>query len=130
MNKTLLLGPEYLNFLAEMKRRIADARLSAARAVNRELILLYWDLGRAIVEKQTNHGWGESVVEKLAKDLREAFPHTTGFSAFNLWRMRQFYILYASPDFLAHLVPEIKKAARLSAPPPMRCGEARDGMMD
>ncbi|MCG3114993.1 MAG: PDDEXK nuclease domain-containing protein [Candidatus Manganitrophus sp. SA1] len=112
MNKTLLLGPEYLHFLAEMKRRITDARLSAARAVNRELILLYWDLGRAIVEKQERMGWGQAVIERLATDLGRAFPGTRGFSARNLRNMKQFYQAYSSPSIWQQAV------AKLSAPSP------------
>ena len=81
----------YARFLAELKTRIKSARLSAARAVNRELILLYWDIGRAIVEKQETEGWGQSVVEKLAVDLRTGFPDMCGFSASSLWRMRQLF---------------------------------------
>ena len=83
----------YARFLAELKTRIVSARLSAARAVNGELILLYWDIGRAIVEKQETEGWGQSVVEKLAADLRAEFPDMRGFSASNLWRMRQFFFI-------------------------------------
>jgi DUF1016 N-terminal domain len=102
---------EYALFLGELKQRIALARLSAARAVNQNLILLYWDIGRGIVEKQKELGWGESVVELLSRDLQLAFPGLTGFSAFNLWRMRQFYVVHSSPEFLAQLVPVMQKAS-------------------
>lgn len=73
------VSPEYRQFVADLKARIGAAQLSAARAVNRDLILLYWDIGRAIVEKQTLLGWGESVVEQLARELRQAFPQMRGF---------------------------------------------------
>ncbi len=116
MKQKSIVSREYATFVTELKARIQAARLSAARAVNRDLILLYWDIGRGIAEKQETLGWGESVVEKLARDLQQAFPDTTGFSVFNLWRMRQFYIVHASPAFLAQLVPEMKKARSLSAP--------------
>ncbi len=99
------VGPDYTAFLAELKGRIVSARLHAVRAVNRDLILLYWDIGRSIVEKQETLGWGESVVEMLAKDLQKAFPAMHGFSANNLWLMRQFYKAYSSPGFLAEAVP-------------------------
>jgi len=89
--KTALTEPDYAAFLAELKGRIASARLSAARAVNRDLILLYWDIGRGIVEKQQILGSGESVIEKLATDLRVAFPAGTGFSPRNLRNMKQFF---------------------------------------
>ena len=71
--------PDYSAFLTDVKSRIQTARLAAGRAVNRELVLLYWDIGRGIVEKQNLLGWGDSVVEALAKDLAEAFPGIRGF---------------------------------------------------
>lgn len=101
-----LSTPDYAAFLAELKARIAAARLKAGRAVNRELILLYWDIGRGIVEKQQAAGWGDAVVERLAADPRAEFSDLRGFSSFNLWRMRQLYIEYSSPEFLAQAVPE------------------------
>ncbi len=67
-----------------MKGRIQTARLQAGRAVNRELVMLYWDIGRGIVEKQQVAGWGEAVVERLAADLRAAFPQ----GRYRTWRYR------------------------------------------
>jgi len=93
------LSADYAAFVGELKARIASARVSAARAVNREMILLYWDIGRGIVEKQQTLGWGESVIEKLAKDLQEAFPGGAGFSARNLRNMKQFFLAYSQPEF-------------------------------
>ena len=66
------------------------------RGRHHEAILLYWDIGRGIVEKQKAHGWGDSVVEMVAADLRRAFPGMRGFSANNLWLMRQFYSEYSA----------------------------------
>jgi hypothetical protein len=109
MRKTISL-PDYPAFLAALKERILQARTSAARAVNRDLVLLYWDIGRGIVEKQQTAGWGEAVVERLAADLRAEFPDMWGLSSFNLWRMRQIYIEYSSPEFLAQAVPEMARA--------------------
>jgi DUF1016 N-terminal domain len=74
----------YGAFVADLKSRIASARLSAARAVNSELVDLYWDIGASIREKQTAQGWGDAVVERLSRDLRLSFPGTTGFSAASL----------------------------------------------
>lgn len=104
--KPTRLIPDYAAFLAEVKSRIHFARLNAGRAVNRELILLYWDIGGRIVEKQTIEGWGESVVERLAADLRAEFPNLRGFSAVNLWRMRRFVAEHTAPAFLAQVVRE------------------------
>src|SRR5438876_2925307 len=96
-----IISSKYAPFLTELKGRVASARLCAGRAVNRELILLYWDIGRGIAEKQQTLGWGDAVVEMVAADLREAFPEMHGFSSSNVWRMRQLFLLHAQPDFLA-----------------------------
>ena len=93
-------------FVADRKTRIPSARLTAARAVNSELVGLYWDIGAAIREKQSAQGWGDGVVERPASDLRRAFPGTTGFSAINLWRMRQLHETHTAPEFLSQLVRE------------------------
>ena len=103
--------PDYAHFLTEVKGRIQTARLQAGRAVNRELVMLYWDIGRGIVEKQKTAGWGEAVVERLAADLRAEFPDMRGFSADNVWRMRQFYADHSTPEFLEQAVPELKRHA-------------------
>ncbi len=105
--KPALIAPDYSAFLAEVKGRIQSARLGAARAVNRELIRLYWDIGRDIVEKQQTLGWGESVVEMLAKDLREVFPDMRGFSSRNVWDMRRLYEAYSGSAILSQAVREL-----------------------
>jgi len=109
---TLLVSPEYRDFIAALKSRVQAARISAARAVNSEIILLYWDIGQGIVERQRALGWGESVVELVAADLRREFRGATGFSAQNVWRMRQFYVLHTQSDFLSQVVREIKKTGQ------------------
>lgn len=91
---TALSRSDYRAFLAELKERILHARVSAARAVNRDLILLYWDIGRGIVVKQQALGWGESVIDRLASDLQADFPGAGGFSPRNLRDMRRFYLAY------------------------------------
>jgi hypothetical protein len=94
---TTLSHPDYPAFLTALKARILHARTTAARAVNHELVLLYWDIGRGIVEKQQIAGWGDGVVERLAADLRAEFPDMHGFSSVNLWRMKQLYLDYTAP---------------------------------
>ncbi len=123
MTTKSLLSPDYAAFVSDLKARIQSARVSAARAVNRDLILLYWDIGRGIVEKQAQFGWGKSVVEMLSRDLRREFPDITGFSADNLWRIRQFHKEYADGAFLEQLVPELEKGGKrrfLEQPVPER----------
>jgi len=108
----VLASREYRDFIADLKSRIQSARISAARAVNSEVILLYWDIGQGIVQKQQELGWGDSVVELVAADLRREFPGATGFSAQNVWRMRQLYLLHTQADFLSQVVREIKKSGQ------------------
>ena len=69
----MLTTPEYRQFIEDLKARVTSARISAARSVNRDLILLYWDIGRAIVEKQQTLGWGESVVDLVSRTCRKRF---------------------------------------------------------
>ena len=116
---TLSMNADYRHFIEELKERITGARNSAARAVNRNLILLYWDIGRGIVEKQLTLGWGESVVEMVSADLRRAFPEMRGFSANNLWLIRKFYSEYSAAEFLEHLVQEMEMGPRHLLPQPV-----------
>jgi hypothetical protein len=101
--------PDYRRFIEDLKARVTAARISAARHVNRDLILLYRDIGRTDVEKQKTLGWDDSVVEMAAADLRRAFPEMRGFSPDSIWRMRQFYSEYADVSFLEQAVPEIER---------------------
>ena len=98
---------EYRQLLSEIKNRVRAAQLEAFRAVNRELVAMYWDIGHMIVTKQAGQTWGKSVVEKLAGDLQAEFPGICGFSSSNLWRMRLFYETYQTNEKLAPLVREI-----------------------
>ncbi len=107
---TLALTSDYKQFVTDLKSRIASARLSAARHVNRELVTLYWDIGQGIVERQKTLGWGESVVELVAADLKHAFPDMQGFSPQNVWRMRQLFLDHSSDDFLSQAVRELPKS--------------------
>ncbi len=84
----------YPRFFANIKERIAQARVRASLSVNRELIELYWYIGKMIVERQEREGWGKAIVEKLAIDLNSEYPDMQGFSSGNIWRMRAFYIAY------------------------------------
>lgn len=104
MKDSILAAPGYGEFLAELTTRVRVARLQAGRAVNRELVLLYWDIGRGIVEKQERAGWGDAVVERLAGDLRAEFPGVTGFSARSVWEMKRFYTTWSAPELLQQLV--------------------------
>ncbi|MDE2252688.1 MAG: DUF1016 family protein [Betaproteobacteria bacterium] len=80
----------YADWLADLKGRIHAAQQRATLAVNRELVLLYWQIGRDILARQASQGWGAKVIERLAHDLRAAFPEMKGFSRANLMYMRAF----------------------------------------
>ena len=98
---------DYSQLLAEVKERIRSAQYAALKAVNSELVGLYWDLGRMIAERQAGETWGKAVVRKLSDDLRQEFPGVGGFSVSNLWRMKAFFDLYRDQEKLAPLVREI-----------------------
>lgn len=104
---------DYLHLLSEIKERIRSAQYDAFKAVNKELVGLYWDIGRTIVERQEIEGWGRAVVERLSADLRQEFPGVSGFSVQNLWYMRQFYSEYHGNERLQPLVGEIAWAHNL-----------------
>ncbi|MGI4829825.1 MAG: PDDEXK nuclease domain-containing protein, partial [Janthinobacterium lividum] len=86
----------YAEFLAGMKSRIRGAQVRASLAVNRELVMLYWSLGRDILLRQQNEGWGARVIERLSHDLQAEFPGVEGFGARNLKYMRA--VAEAWPD--------------------------------
>ncbi len=98
---------DYGALLVAVKERVRAAQYQALKAVNRELVGLYWDIGRLIVERQANAGWGKAIVQQLAADLQREFPGIGGFSASNLWRMKAFFETYAGSEKLAPLVREI-----------------------
>ena len=85
----------YREFLVDLKDRIRKAQVIASLSASREMILLYWDIGKGIVDKQEHDGWGTNVIEELATDIQKAFPGIKGFSSRNIWRMRAFYLAYS-----------------------------------
>ncbi len=104
---TTHFNKDYTRLLQKLKERIRSAQYDALKAVNRQLIGLYWDIGKMIVGRQEKDGWGKSVVERLAGDLQQEFPGMLGFSAQNLWYMRKFYFEYRRFANLQPLVGEI-----------------------
>jgi len=97
----------YGNLLVEIKQRIRAAQYEALKAVNKELIVLYWDIGHLIVTRQKGQTWGKSIVKQLAKDLQTEFPGVSGYSTANLWRMKLFYESYVDNQKLAPMVREV-----------------------
>ncbi|CAN1209465.1 hypothetical protein TUMEXPCC7403_04530 [Tumidithrix helvetica PCC 7403] len=101
------LSETYTELLVAVKQRIRAAQYEALRSVNRELAMLYWDIGKMIVTRQQGETWGKSVVEQLAKDLQAEFQGVSGFSARNIWNMRSFYLSYSQNEKLQPMVAEI-----------------------
>jgi predicted nuclease of restriction endonuclease-like (RecB) superfamily len=102
-----LISKDYHSLLNDIKERIRSAQYEAIKTVNKELICLYWDIGKMIVSKQKDESWGKSIVNVLAKDLQKEFPGVAGYSSDNLWRMRKFYLHFKDNEKLAPLVQEI-----------------------
>ena len=98
---------DYIKFLTDLKSKIRQAQYKAYRAVNTELITLYWDIGQSIVDKQEKLGWGQKIIQKLSEDLQKEFPKNSGFSERNLKYMRQFYLEYKDSPKMQPLVAQI-----------------------
>jgi predicted nuclease of restriction endonuclease-like (RecB) superfamily len=105
---SLVQPPEgYADWLADLKARIHAARQRASLAVNRELVLLYWQIGRDILARQAEQGWGAKVVDRLAHDLRAAFPEMKGFSPRNLKYMRAFAEAWPDAEFVQEVLARL-----------------------
>ncbi len=94
MATELVLPDDYEAFLSDLKTQVQAARARAALQANSELIKLYWNIGQGILERQRNAAWGDKMLERLADDLRRAFPDMQGFSKTNLKYMRMFAVAY------------------------------------
>jgi predicted nuclease of restriction endonuclease-like (RecB) superfamily len=108
MPASLTPPPEgYADWLADLKDRIHTAQQRATLVVNRELVLLYWQIGRDILARQATQGWGAKVIERLAHDLREAFPDMKGFSRANLMYMRAFAEAWSEAEIVQQAVGQL-----------------------
>lgn len=105
--KSGILPAGYTSLLAALKARVRAAQLKAALSVNRELILLYWHIGRQILASQKAEGWGAKVVERLAKDLAAEFPGMKGFSRSNMLYMRAFAESFQEEEFVQQVAGQI-----------------------
>ena len=102
-----LSAGDYKPFLKEITEKIRNSQYEAMRTLNTALIRLYWDIGKEIYEQQQQKGWGKSIVEVLAGELKKEFPDVKGFSSRNLWNMRNFYVTYQADEKLQPMVAEI-----------------------
>lgn len=105
---SLIQTPEgYSDWLTDLKTRIHSAQQKASLAVNRELVLLYWQIGRDILTRQAEQGWGAKVIDRLAHDLRTAFPEMKGFSPRNLKYMRAVAEAWPEPKFVQQAAAQL-----------------------
>jgi predicted nuclease of restriction endonuclease-like (RecB) superfamily len=124
-----IAADSYGQFLADLKGRIQTAQLRASLAINRELVLLYWQLGRDILDRQERESWGAKVIDRLATDLKRAFPDMKGFSPRNLKYMRAFAEAWRDEAFCAsgactsHVVsqPRNPRKAHVARRPDLVC---------
>jgi len=106
--KNFLASPSnYEDFLNALKERIRRSQVQAALAVNQELIRLYWQIGRDILNKESEQGWGAKVVERLASDLKREFPDIKGFSARNIRYMKAFAEAYPDETILQRCIAKL-----------------------
>jgi predicted nuclease of restriction endonuclease-like (RecB) superfamily len=101
------LPGDYAGLLAGLKQRISTERLRAALAANAAMVLLYWDIGRAILQRQAQGGWGARVIDRLSADLRQAFPDMHGLSPRNLKYMRAFADAWPDPAIVQESLAQI-----------------------
>ncbi|GHV09329.1 hypothetical protein FACS189485_21790 [Spirochaetia bacterium] len=104
---TEMIPTDYAAWLGDLKARIHVAQQCATRAVNTEMIALYWHIGHDILERQNQQGWGAKVIERLSKDLRSAFPEMKGFSVRNLLYMRAFAEAWADETIVQGVLAQL-----------------------
>lgn len=109
------LDSEYMEWLLEVKKRYRNAQIKAAVKVNSEQLLFNWQLGRDLVLRRTEEKWGKGIVEQVSLDLQDAFPGVKGFSARNLWFMKQWYTFYSSKPEAALLVLELDEKIQVNS---------------
>lgn len=107
MAKSQSLPDTYPALLQELKQRIRESQLRASVSVNRELVLLYWRIGRDVLVRQERERWGAKVIDRLATDLKKAFPEMRGFSSRNLKYMRAFAAAWPDEVFVQQVAAQI-----------------------
>ena len=98
---------EYRDWVIELKSRIQSSQLKAAISVNKELLSLYWEIGKSISSKISKANWGTSIVEQLSVDLKNEFPNQKGFSRSNLFSMKQWFEFYSTSNLEASKIQQL-----------------------
>jgi predicted nuclease of restriction endonuclease-like (RecB) superfamily len=104
---SLIPADDYDAFLSGLKDRIRSAQVKAALAINQELVLLYWQIGKEILHRQQTESWGTNVIGRLAKDLKREFPEMKGLSARNLGYMKSFAAAWQDESILQQLAAKL-----------------------
>ena len=99
---------EYSDLLSHLKKRIQETQIKAVITVNNELVLLYWEIGKNILKRQSKEGWGSKVIDRLSNDLTKSFPKMKGFSSRNLKYMRRFAEEYAEIKFVQEVLAQME----------------------
>jgi predicted nuclease of restriction endonuclease-like (RecB) superfamily len=107
MSVIIFKNQDYKKFISNIKKRIQQVQIKAAISVNRELLHLYWDLGRQIVAKQNQTKWGSGLINQMSKDLQNAFPDMKGFSLSNLKYIRQWYLYFENSQQVVGQITQI-----------------------
>lgn len=104
---TILDNTDYINLLEKIKNDVKNSRIRAHLSVNKEMIMLYWRIGKEILSRQEKNGWGSKVIERLSMDLKSTFPGIKGLSARNIKYMRKFNMNFPEYEFVKQLVAQI-----------------------
>jgi predicted nuclease of restriction endonuclease-like (RecB) superfamily len=121
----LFPAAEYATWLESLKARVRETQIRAAVAANKELVLLYWTIGTEILERQQQQGWGAKVIERLSRDLLNAFPAKTGLSARNLKYMRSFAAAWPDSEFVQRVVAQMPSGHNVSLLDKLETSEQR-----
>ena len=108
------MSDTYLNFIEEIKAEIQKQRISVVLNANSSMICLYWNIGKAIIKKQEKEGWGTKVIDRMAKDLKDAFPDMSGFSPRNIKYMRKFAECWPDYEIVQRVVAQIPWRSNIS----------------
>ncbi len=108
------MSDTYLKFIEEVKAEIQKQRISVVLNANSGMICLYWNIGKAIMKKQEEEGWGAKVIDRMSKDLKDAFPEMSGFSPRNIKYMRKFAECWPDFEIVQRVVAQIPWRSNIS----------------
>ena len=119
------MSDAYLKFIEEVKSEIRKQRISVVLNANSSMICLYWNIGRAILKKQEEEGWGAKIIDRMAKDLKDAFPEMSGFSPRNIKYMRKFAESWPDFEIVQRVVAQIPWRTNISLMDKLKDEESR-----